>query len=233
MKGISGALGGWFRYASILACSCILTSSTLAQSANDLEAAHAAMMADGDLQHEFIGYERTEPPKWFDGIDDFLEAIGRLLGPLIEIVFWVGIAALGAFILFALFKMLMRRFGGDNETPEEAPAEAYHPTPSFARALLEEADRLARAGDFAEAVHVLLFRSIEDIQNHRPHSLGVSLTSREISELDVLPLEARRQFAKIAEAVERGHFAGGMIGADIFASSRAAYLVFARSESWT
>ena len=48
--------------------------------------------------------------------------------------------------------------GKDEWAPEEAGARSW----------LEEADALAREGRFAEAIHHLLFRSVEDICRRRP-----------------------------------------------------------------
>ena len=42
---------------------------------------------------------------------------------------------------------------------------------AIARRWLEEADALAGKGQFEEAVHLLLYRSIEDIEKQRPDLL--------------------------------------------------------------
>ncbi len=233
MTGIWGAKSKQLSLAVISVFFALGVMSSFAQSDRDIEVAHAAMMADSGLQHQFTGYEQPEAPGWLQGFEDILNTIGRFLAPFIKFVFWAGLFVLGAFVLFVLGRMAVNRLHRETKSTHDEPADIYQPTQSFARALLEEADQLARDGNFAEAVHVLLFRSIEDIQLHRPHSLSVSLTSREIAQLDILPSEARRQFVKIANAVERSQFAGGLIEAESFASCRDAYMAFARSESWS
>ena len=76
------------------------------------------------------------------------------------------------------------------------PAEEdWAPEEAGARSWLEEADALAREGRFAEAIHHLLFRSIEDIANRRPAVVRPALTSRELAASDGIPGRARDLFA--------------------------------------
>jgi hypothetical protein len=109
---------------------------------------------------------------------------------------------------------------------------AWRPDAEQARALLEDADRLAAEGLFVEAAHLILLRSIQDIQSRRPRAVEVSLTSREIARLEVLPPPARALFAGIAEAVERSLFGGQPLGRDGFAECRDAYQRFAETGGW-
>ena len=64
---------------------------------------------------------------------------------------------------------------------------AFRPTEAKAKALLEEADRLAAQGRFDEAAHTLLYRSIEDIEDRLPRSIRKAQTSREIAGLAACP----------------------------------------------
>jgi hypothetical protein len=65
-----------------------------------------------------------------------------------------------------------------------------------------EADELARAGSFAEAMHVLLLRSVSEMRTRFASPIAVSLTSREIlGRLEMSP-EEREVFASIVGGVE-------------------------------
>jgi len=110
--------------------------------------------------------------------------------------------------------------------------EEWRPEEGVARRWLEEADALAGKGQFEEAVHLLLYRSIEDIERRRPDLLRPSNTSREIERFESLPDRARNMFAVIAGHVECGVFAATPIGEDDWKASRKAYGDFALAASW-
>jgi len=97
-------------------------------------------------------------------------------------------------------------------------------------ALLEDADRLAAQGLFAEATHLLLKRSVNHIAEARPDWLGPSITSREIAALPMLPERARSAFGAIATRVERSLFALRDLDRDDWTAARAAYADFALAE---
>jgi hypothetical protein len=116
-----------------------------------------------------------------------------------------------------------------NEAPLE---EEWVPAADPVRSWLEEADALAAQGRFAEAVHHLLFRSIEDIGRRRPNVVRPALTSREIAATEAIPNRARDLFAGIARLVERSLFGGRDVGADDWSTARAAYADFALPQAW-
>jgi hypothetical protein len=93
--------------------------------------------------------------------------------------------------------------------------------------LLEEADRLASQGRYAEAVRLILHRSIEDIERWRGDPLRPSLTSRDIARFDGLPDMARGIFARIVADVERSLFGGASLAQSDWARARADYARFA------
>ncbi|MEO0398933.1 MAG: DUF4129 domain-containing protein [Pseudomonadota bacterium] len=201
--------------------------------AGDVAAAHEQVIADSSFQLEFASPSAPKPaPGWLQAIARLIAAFVDLISPLIEIVFWLGVALIivGAIYLIGREIWLRTRRAENNDAP--VTVSTYKPEPSLARALLEEADRLAAKGRYGEAVHVLLFRSVEDIQKFQPNYVRKAMTSREISRLPILPSHARSAFSQIAAAVERSHFAGREISADIFSDCRAAYLEFAQTSSW-
>jgi hypothetical protein len=99
--------------------------------------------------------------------------------------------------------------------------------------LLSDADALAAKGRYAEAIHLLLLRSIQEIAQHRPTILKPALTSREISALRELPEAARLAFAQIARIVEQALFAGREVGSHEYAQCRQAYERFAFPDLWS
>jgi len=109
---------------------------------------------------------------------------------------------------------------------------ALRPTAPRALALLKEADRLAAEQRFEEAAHVLLFRTIDDLESHRPRTVRPALTSREIAALEGLPQPARNAFVVIAELVEQSFFGERALGEREFAVCRGAYMTFAAPASW-
>lgn len=202
-------------------------------SANDAEEAdgpfaetHRTLLSDSNLQFQFEVPKPNEPPSWLEPLAELI----RALAPFLYYVFWAGVAVVVAMILWAIVTELARRLPqGGEEKPADAPppVPAFRPSETRARALLEEADRLAREGRYGEAVRVLLHRSIDDMDAAHPATIAPSMTSREISTLQYLSDEGRATFVKIARAVEVSLFAGRPLGADEFADCRRAYATFA------
>jgi hypothetical protein len=149
-------------------------------------------------------------------------------------VFW-GVLILGAAIIlyFLVRELIITRW--PSLKPNKGPVlndETWRPSATKAQTLLEDADKLAAAGRFAEAVHLILFRSIEDIEGKRPDLIRPALTSRDIAQLDGVPERVRRTFSEIARVVERSFFGGQSVGAGEFAACRKAYEGFAFAEAW-
>ena len=109
--------------------------------------------------------------------------------------------------------------------PEAEPEWA--PDRAEAIALLEDADRLAAAGRFGEAVHLLLKRSVRHIADARPDWLMPASTAREIAMMPALPEAARQAFGTIAARVERSLFALRDLDSGDWQAAREAYAKFA------
>jgi hypothetical protein len=210
------------------------SAALAALASGDFQKAYERLRADGAYQFEFAETPpRPEPPGWLEAVFNFILSVFRLLAPVFTILFWAGLALLVAGAAFLIGREIYRFAKKErNAAPVDAPEEAYRPAPELARALLEEADRLAAEGRYGDAVHVLLFKSIEDIERHRPNRIKIAMTSREIAQIPILTAPARKDFARIADAVEVCRFAGQRIGQDIFAECRGAYLSFAAAEEW-
>ncbi len=205
-----------------------------------LDAAHAAYLEKPDLQLKRPEHDApppdfdppNPPPRWLKAIFDFL---GHL-GPLLQVLFWAAIVAVVAGVLYFLFGEAIRvRFGKSGKGKVDNPDDVLvdlRPDAHAARSLLDEADALARAGKFAEAVHLLLFRSIDDIQQRLEGGVPRSLTAREIGGLGNLPDRAKRGLGPIIAIVEHSFFGGRDVDETGWRTARDSYEQFAFGEAW-
>lgn len=204
---------------------------------SSLAAVHARLLRDRALQFDFKAVKPPKPPH----LPDWFLALGRWLGHLIEaalpvlkVVFWVGIALAVAAVIFVIVREVMgSRFGWAKQArPARAAPVDWRPDGRKARALLENADRLAAQGRFDLAVRLILHRGIEDIDAKRPRLVKPALTAREIVSLPELPAGPRAAFTRMAAIVEFSAFAGQAIGQTAFTECRSAYEAFAFSDAW-
>lgn len=202
-----------------------------------LNAAHARLLAQHKIQFDFVAHkaQRIALPHWLEALLHALGGFLQALGPLVTVTFWA-ILILGAVAILTLVARGVlgarwpwrRRPRAKSSTPAE-----WRPQAQAARALLADADRLAAEGRFDEAVHLLLFRSIDDIEDKRPRLVRPAQTARDIAALGALPAAARGAFAEIVAAVERSLFGGLPVGPHGFARCRIAYEAFAFPTVWT
>ena len=191
--------------------------------------AYAELRADDSVQFTFSDYKPPEVPEWLRWLGDFLVDIF----PALKILFWIGVAAAVLLVLY----MIVRRLSGAGwpwrKKPEEAAAPSgWRPEEAPARALLAEADALAAAGRFSEAAHLLLFRSIEEIDSRRPDLVRPAFTSRDIAGTAAIPAGPRGAFASIVMLVEKSLFGGRALAEPDWRQCRAAYEDFAFAEGW-
>lgn len=190
-----------------------------------LAAAHQQMLADDRLQFHFEQFEAPDPPQWLQPLGEFIRAIA----PFLVYVFWAGVIIIVALIVWALAQEIIRRMPSRAKEAKavEAPKPVYKPTVARARALLEEADRLAAEGRYGEAARVLLHRSIEDFEQVFQLAIGPSLTSREVARLEQLSPQGRTVFTGIAQAVETSLFGERPLDRERYTQCRDAYASFA------
>ncbi len=195
-----------------------------------LEAAHARLLADPSLQFERTDFVPPEPPAWLGWL---VEALAWL-APYLKWMFWIGLVATVVLIFWAIGREVLK-IGKPLAKAEAAPDPGlpeWRPSVREARDLLAEADRLASSGQYAEAAHLILLRSVADIERRKPRALRISLTAREIAALPVLPDAARTAFVRIAGVVERSFFGGRPVDAEEFTACRDAYEAFALPAGW-
>jgi hypothetical protein len=223
-----------------------------ADAADRLAAAHEALKADTSIQFSLQpAPPPPEPPRWLrdtvEALKEFFEPVGRFFrwigsfmpdAPYARILLWTVLAAAAAGFAILIYRRLSegewrlwrrRRPAG---IPVEAEEEAWAPEAAPARSWLREADALAAQGRYAEAVHHLLFRSIEDIARRRPRLVRPALTSRELAAADALPPPARSLFARIAGLVERSLFGGRPVEAADWTAARTAYADLVLPGTW-
>lgn len=193
-----------------------------------LDRLHAELVAREDLQFDFPPYAEPKPPAWADALVRFFEAIA----PFLKAVFWIGLVVGGLLIVYFAAREVQATWTRRRRAAQADRPADWTPEPARARALLEDADRLAAQGRFDEAVHLLLFRSIDDLAGRRPEAVRPALTSRDIARIEAMPGPARSAFSRIAEVVETSFFGGRPVGRDDFAECRRAYEAFAFAEGW-
>jgi hypothetical protein len=217
-----------------------------------LAAAHEALKADSSIQFSLQPVPPPpQPPRWlrdaFEWLGEALRPVGRFFqwigsfmpdAPYARILLWTILAAAALGFAAMVYQRLRhgewrlprrRRPVGVESGAEE---EAWAPEAAPARSWLREADALAAQGLYAEAVHHLLFRSIEDIGRRRPRLVRPALTSRELAAAEALPPPARSLFSRIAGLVEHSLFGGRPVAAADWNSARAAYADLVTPGTW-
>jgi len=203
----------------------------IAAAGDTFDAAHGAIVNDSSLQFVMQGRPVEPPPpppadlSWLR----FLES----LGPVFQIIFWILLGLIVLAVLWFIARELMRIRIPEKKDKIILGAEEWRPTPAAAVALLSDADALAAEGRFAEAVHLLLLRSINDIDGRLPDAVRPALTARDIAGLERLPVAARPTFRQIAQAVETSLFGGGSVDQRTYGECRDAYEAFAFAGTWT
>lgn len=200
------------------------------------DSAYDSVRADHSIQFDFPA-QFPKPSVMSQWLIDFIRAIDSFFKwgkPVWPWLFWGFVALCVLALIVALVPSLRRyavatwrRIRRKRETKAEDAPEQWRPEAHKARALLDEADALAAAGQYDEAVHLVLFRSIEDIDAWRGGLVRPSLTSRDIARADALPDSARPVFSRIVAAVERSLFGGRALGRDDWVSAREDYARFA------
>lgn len=222
-----------------------------------LLAAYRAMRSGGDIQSGLPPQAAMgQPPHW---LRDFLVWLGQqlefVLRPVtrflswlasflpdivyVRYAFWGLLALLAALALWMIVGRLRegvwrlprwRRRRGTEDAIEPDLPDALPVGPI--RAWLREADALAAEGRYAEAVHLLLLRSVDDLARRRPDLVRPALTSRDLARAGAIPSRPRALFAQIAAMVERSLFAGQAVDVEDWSRCRQAYDDFARAGIW-
>ncbi|MEH3048081.1 DUF4129 domain-containing protein [Sphingomonas adhaesiva] len=221
-----------------------------------LAAAHRALREAGDVQFDLPPADPpAHAPAWLQALGEWtrwiLSPIGRLLrwiggfmpdAPYARIVLWTMLAVLALLVVAAVVARLRegawrlpwrwRRATVAAAAADVDPASDWTPDAAPARRWLEQADALASEGRFAEAIHHILLRSVDDIARRRPRLVRPALTSRDLARAEAIPAAPRRLFADLAAVVERSLFGGRAVDAGEWERCRAAYAEFALPRGW-
>ncbi|WP_189644327.1 DUF4129 domain-containing protein [Mesorhizobium sp. M9A.F.Ca.ET.002.03.1.2] len=193
---------------------------------------HKQLLADDSIQFDLPAYVPPKPPEWLKPLADLLS----WLGPYMIYLFWGAVISGAAIILLLIVlevKGVAWRLPWRRAKHEIEAEEVWRPDAGAAQILLSEADVLAARGDYDEAVHLLLRRSVADIAGRLPDFLRPSLTARDIANAPSLPARARHAFTEIARIVEAALFASRPVGAEGWQQARGAYERFAFRDAWT
>lgn len=223
-----------------------------AAGADRLASAHAALRADPSIQFDLTRPPAPpEAPAWLQTLGrwlaDLFRPIGRLLrwlsnlmpdAPYARILLWTLLAGAAAAMIWMVVERIRSgewRFPARRRSADPTPEsdqDDWLPDAAPARAWLREADRLAAEGRHAEAIHYLLFHSIDDIARRRPALRRPSLTSRELVSAPLLPAAVRPLFASIAGLVESSLFGGRLVTDADWQTARSAYADLALPTRW-
>ncbi|PLK23518.1 hypothetical protein C0V72_09535 [Porphyrobacter sp. TH134] len=214
-------------------------TEALAGSGGSPPAGWQALRSDSDLQFAPVTIPEIplRKPHWFqEWLLDVLDALAELFAPLGRALgtswWWLQWAVLGLVVLGTLV-LLVRLITGERAARGQRAAgdsgltDNWRPDTAATLALLDDADRLAAEGRFAEAVRLLLQRSVGQIAAARPGLVEPSSTARELAALPALPETARTAFGVIAQRVERSLFALRALDRADWEAARNAYAEFA------
>jgi hypothetical protein len=219
----------------VTCCRVSAPESAIGEATAARDAASAWQQVHADPSIQFAPMDITAKPPELPG---WLEALGRLLRSLFEplgraigiswpVLQWVLLGLVALFILYAAWRFSEPLRQGWKRKDQAEAAPEWRPDQAEALALLEDADRLAGEGRFDEATHLLLRRSVQQIQAARPDWVRRASTAREIAGIAALPDRARAAFGLIAARVERSLFALRNLDAEDWQAARAAYAEFA------
>lgn len=149
------------------------------------------------------------------------------MSAVMTVVMWgmiIVISVLGGFWLASE----LSKYGGDAALPADVPdARAAAIADAIIERPLEDAEELARRGLFAEAIHTLLLRTLQELARSAAVRVAPATTSREILARVPLLADARSALAGLITAVEITHFGDEPASADDYERCRRQFHVFA------
>ncbi len=207
--------------------------------AADVEAAEAliaSINSNKSIQTEVAGPAEPNPffasmaraiGEFFRGIFEFLGKLLEPLGPALPWIIGIGLFALLVLLASPLVRALIRsRFERLFQRDHLLPETPWRPTAEAAAALLEDIEALAAKGDYDAAVHLLLHRSVADLNAFRPDLVRKHFSARDICAHPLLPDDARPAFREITRWAEKSYFAGIPVGREGYEACRQAYVDF-------
>jgi hypothetical protein len=150
---------------------------------------------------------------------------------LARFLLWGGLAALAVIFILKLTDGLRNRQRGLGleAEGEEGGAEASGLVAARLDQAHLEAEELARSGQFAKAMHILLLQSLMEMRRRLDISLAISLTSREIVARVALGAATRAALADLVGRVEISYFGEYAAGEAEYLASRQSFEVFSQN----
>jgi len=152
---------------------------------------------------------------------------GGVLSSLMSLLMWGCVIVGGALIAF----WIARELASDTEEAPLPAEDAEAAVAAATRAIIErplgDADELAARGQYAEAIHTLLLRTLHELARSAMVRVAAADTSREILARVPLLAESRDALAGLIVAVELTHFGDEPANASDYARCRQQFHVFA------
>ncbi|MDP6475964.1 MAG: hypothetical protein QF666_01350 [Alphaproteobacteria bacterium] len=145
-------------------------------------------------------------------------------------------ALLIAYLLLIWYRARRRSEGGAIAKPRrrhKAPGSA--PAPAAAQidepTILEQADRLAGAGHYGEAIHFLLLNGLDHVGRQTRQRIPPELTNRELLRALRLAENMAGALSVLVRLSERSHFGGAAPSAEDYRLSREKFQTFAQASA--
>lgn len=203
---------------------CAIAPVALAQENNDVRDQTEQVLESDDIQRDAPLAERvrseakqvTQDPALQHDPPEPVEAPPRAATAPIpgDLFLYLLLAALGICICLAAYHLYRtyapgrRAWSNSGDQPLEVEAHALDGPAEDRVPELDEIERLARAGAYAEAIHLMLLRALEALRHRLGTSWAKSLTSREITRRAELGATDRRALKVLVGAVEICRFGG-------------------------
>lgn len=195
------------------------TADTYAATSPDPGTVVRPLVDDLDLQTQMPG-DPQDPSRR----KDETPSDANLKIPGATTVLWVAVGVALLLVLYAL-KDYVPGFSRRVKTRADVAAEATQGVQAAERMAQagDEADELAASGRVAEAMHLLLLRSLVELRRRLGISFADSLTSREILARLTLPEDGRQALGDLIRRVEFAHFGAKPADEADYAACRESY----------
>jgi hypothetical protein len=147
---------------------------------------------------------------------------------LMNLLLWGMVIVIGVLVAF-WFASELSKYGGDAELPpaDESQIRMQAAAGAIIDRPLGDADELARRGQFAEAIHTLLLRTLKELVRSAAVRVAPAMTSREILARVPLLADSRSALAGLITAVEVTYFGDEPANAADYERCRQQFHVFA------
>ena len=173
-----------------------------APSAESIRQQSESVANDPSLQHD-----PPEPIEPAPSMPRGLPIPGHLFLYLLLGVLGVALCVV-AYHLYRTYAPNRRAWSSRGDQPADLVTRAIAATGADPLPELDEIERLAKAGAYAEAIHLMLLRALEALRRQLGATWAKSLTSREIARRSELGPTDRRALSLLVGAVEISRFGG-------------------------